>query len=100
MAGLILSPILYGLFKFGPLIPGLAKSALLQQVSEFSFLDRMSLTFLIVMAVLTAMRLMRPLDQPVDLPVNEQMNLEGSPIAKLAGAVVVGLTLFLYYKFW
>lgn len=112
--GLILSPILYGLFKFSPKIPGLQELPYLANgtkmvegvetvtkgVADWSFLDRMSLTFLIVLAVLTLMTFLKPLRTPVELPVNENMNLDSSAGAKTAGWVVVALTAVLYYIFW
>ena len=98
--GLVISPVLYGLFKFGPMIPGLGESAMVGQIAGLSFLDRMSLTFLIVMAVLVVMRLVRPLAQPVSLPVNEEMNLQSSKGAMIGGAVVIVLTAGLYAIFW
>ncbi len=106
--GLLLSPVLYGIFKFAPRIPGFNRlpglvttdATSFPGVADWSFLDRMSLTFVIVMAVLTVMRLAMPLDRPVVLPVNEKMNLESSPIAKFFGGVVVALTIVLYIIFW
>lgn len=106
--GLILSPILFTLFKFADKIPGasvipglvepLAKD--FKAVVDWSFLDRMSLTFLIVLGVLTAMTLVRPLKQPVDLPVNPEMNVENSKPAMFLGGIVILLTLVLYAIFW
>ncbi|HMO86364.1 MAG TPA: hypothetical protein PKC18_15735, partial [Lacipirellulaceae bacterium] len=109
--GLLLSPVLYGAFKFAPRIPGLSRipglvttapmeAAGLKGIADWSFLDRMSLTFLIVLAVLTAMRLLRPLAAPVELPFNDKINLESSPTAKFFGAVVIALTVVLYVVFW
>jgi solute:Na+ symporter, SSS family len=109
--GLLLSPVLYAIFKFAPQIPGLRETPVLASsfslggkqlpaIADWSFLDRMSLTFLFVMLVLAAMRLLRPLPQPVDLPVNEKMNLDSSPIAKFFAAVVVLMTIGLYLVFW
>ncbi|HMP07038.1 MAG TPA: sodium/solute symporter [Lacipirellulaceae bacterium] len=109
--GLLLSPVLYGAFKFAPRIPGLSRipglvttapmeAAGLKGIADWSFLVRMSLTFLIVLAVLTAMRLLRPLAAPVELPFNDKINLESSPTAKFFGAVVIALTVVLYVVFW
>ncbi len=112
--GLVLSPLLYGIFKFSPSIPVLKElpflangektvddvTILTKGVADWSFLDRMSLTFLIVLAVLTVMTIMRPLRTPVELPVNENMNLESSKGAFLAGLVAIALTGVLYYIFW
>ena len=43
--GLILNPVLYGIFKFSPQIPGLKDIGVLQTVAAWSFLDRMALCF-------------------------------------------------------
>ncbi len=84
--GLVLNPILYGLLKW--LVPWI------------SFLDRMAICFFAVVAVLTVITILAPMKQPVDLPVNEQMNMETSRGAKAFGVVVVCLTLALYVVFW
>ncbi|TVS13832.1 MAG: transporter [Planctomycetaceae bacterium] len=98
--GLLLNPVLYGVFKFSPSIPVLQNFYPLQWIAAWSFLDRMALCFGLVIAVLTAMTLIWPLREPVELPVNEKMDLESSKGAKLGGIVVVVLTLILYVIFW
>lgn len=112
--GLILSPILFGLFKFSPdipvfnRIPVLAISTKMEEgkeiitkgIAEWSFLDRMSLTFLIVIGVLTLLTVVKPLKEPVSLPVNEDMDVTSSAGAKMFGWVVIVLTAILYYIFW
>jgi SSS family solute:Na+ symporter len=98
--GLLASPVLYGLFKFSPWIPGLKGVGFLQFVAGWSFLDRMSLCFGLIMAALTVLTLVNPLKKPVELPVNEKMNLETSKGALFYGIGVVILTLLLYVIFW
>jgi solute:Na+ symporter, SSS family len=98
--GLLLNPVLYGVFKFSPSIPVLQNFYPLQLIAGWSFLDRMALCFGLVIAVLTAMTLIWPLRKPVELPVNEKMDLESSKGAKLGGIAVVVLTLILYVIFW
>ncbi|MCH2115619.1 MAG: sodium/solute symporter [Pirellulales bacterium] len=84
--GLILNPILYGALKL--MAPNVA------------FLDRMAICFGLVIAVLAVMTKLNPLAEPVELPVNESMNLTSSNIAKFWGGVVVVLTLVLYWIFF
>ena len=60
----------------------------------------MSITFAVVVFVLTLMTLIRPLQVPATFPINEKMKLEGSTTAKVAAFVVCGLTAWLYYYFW
>ncbi|MCP4902570.1 MAG: transporter, partial [bacterium] len=84
--GLILNPILYGGLKvFAP---------------NIAFLNRMAICFFVILAVLTLMTLLKPLPQPVTLPVNENMDMRTDPKTKIFGAVVVLLTLTLYVIFW
>jgi SSS family solute:Na+ symporter len=96
--GLILNPVLYGAFKWW-LGPWMCAHGL-WWAPEISFLDRMAICFFIVLAVLTVMRLAWPMPRPVDLPVNEKMNLETKPDVKIWGAVVILMTLSLYWIFW
>ena len=98
--GLILNPVLYGIFKFSPQIPGLKDIGVLQTVAGWSFLDRMALCFGLIVAVLTVMTVVRPLPKPVDLPVNPKMDMTTSNGAKAFGAFVILLTLALYVIFW
>ena len=112
--GLILSPILYGLFKFSPDIPFLAQTPVLavgkkivegkevvtKGIADWSFLDRMSLTFLIVVGVLTLLTVLKPLREPIVLPENKDMELTSSRGAMFMGFVAIGLTALLYYIFW
>ncbi len=98
--GLLLSPILYGLFKFSPDIFGEYNPGFLAAVAEWSFLNRMALCFGLIVAVLTILTLVNPLKKPVDLPVNEKMDLKSSSGAKLCGLGVVIATAILYVIFW
>lgn len=100
IVGLLVGPATYCLLKFGPLVPALRSIPGFLWMSDRPFLDRMSITFGVVVFVLTLMTLIRPLQVPATFPVNEKMKLEGSPTAKVAAFVVVGLTAWLYYYFW
>ena len=84
--GLIINPILYGSLKvFAP---------------QIAFLNRMAICFFIILAVLTLMTLLKPLPQPVTLPVNETMDMRTDGKTKIFGAAVILLTLTLYVIFW
>ncbi|TWU27342.1 sodium:solute symporter family transporter [Bythopirellula polymerisocia] len=84
--GLILNPILYGALKL--------------VAPQIAFLDRMAICFGILLVVLAIMTKLNPLPEPVELPVNESMNLEESGVAKFWGVVVVVLTIALYVVFF
>jgi SSS family solute:Na+ symporter len=50
--------------------------------------------------VLTIMTVLKPMPEPVTLPVNEKMDMRTDRRTKIFGAVVVLLTLTLYVIFW
>ncbi|MFO7694306.1 MAG: sodium/solute symporter [Vicinamibacterales bacterium] len=84
--GLLLNPVLYGALKL--------------VAPQVAFLDRMAICFAAVVAVLGAITLVKPLDRPVELPVNASMDMRVDWGTKLFGGVVVALTLLLYAVFW
>jgi len=84
--GLILNPLLYGFLKVA--------------TPEIAFLNRMAICFGVILAVLTVMTLLKPLPEPVVLPVNKKMDMKTDKGTKIFGLVVVALTLILYAIFW
>ncbi|MCP4451136.1 MAG: sodium/solute symporter [Planctomycetes bacterium] len=84
--GLILNPILYGSLKlFMP---------------QIAFLNRMAICFGVILAVLSIMTLIKPLAEPVVLPVNAKMDMKTDKGTKIFGMAVIALTLVLYVIFW
>jgi len=80
-----LNPVLYALIaKFFP---------------DIAFLDRMAICFGSIMGVMWVIGLIKPLPHPVEFKSNTRLNLEGSKAAKMAGVVVVVITLILYAIF-
>jgi len=67
---------------------------------SIAFLDRMAICFFIVLLLGVIITLIKPLPRPVDLPVNDQIALESSPVAKMVGVGVIVLTVILYAAFW
>ena len=86
VVGLLINPLVYGLLML--VLPNLA------------FLDRMALSFFGVLATMMVITMIKPLAEPVVLPTNTTIALEGSKGAKVAGIVVVIATLILYAIFW
>ncbi len=84
--GILLNAILYGALKVG--------------APQIAFLNRMAICFGVVMAVLTLIRLINPMKQPVLMPTTNLIALEESAGAKFWGGVVVVATLALYAVFW
>jgi solute:Na+ symporter, SSS family len=67
---------------------------------QIAFLDRMAICFFIVVIIGIILTLVSPLKQEVQMPVNEQMELKTSPVAKVVGIGVVLATIGLYAYFW
>jgi SSS family solute:Na+ symporter len=86
-AGILLNVLLYGALKWF-IAP------------EMAFLNRMAICFGVVVAVLAAVTLVRPLTQPVVMPVSDLVALDSSKAARLAGIAVVAAALVLYAVFW
>lgn len=84
--GLLVCPVVFGLLKVA--LPSLA------------FLDRMAVTFFIVLGILTAMTLVSPKKDEDVLERTPDIELTSSRGAKIGGGVVVALTLMLYAIFW
>ncbi|MEN0109760.1 MAG: sodium/solute symporter [Planctomycetota bacterium] len=109
-----ISPGVLAIFLFGLLVPraprvagivGLAINPVLYYLlatyaSDIAFLDRMAICFGVVCVTLAALTVLRPLKEPVELPVNEEMDVTSSPSAKVGGVLVLVLTAVLYGVFW
>jgi SSS family solute:Na+ symporter len=105
----ILAAFVFGLFvKRTPAAAGItslilsvpAYGFLKWQFGSIAFLNRMAITFallLIVMAVITALR---PLKEPKVMPVNKDFDMRSSPALKGLCLLVIAITLVLYIIFW
>ena len=98
--GLLINPVLYGIFKFSTSIPVLKDIKLMNDIAGWSFLNRMALCLGIIIAVLTAITLAKPLKEPIEMPVNEKMDMTSSKGTKIFGVVVIALTIALYVIFF
>lgn len=67
---------------------------------QIAFLDRMAICFFIVVLAGLLLTLIKPMKEPVQMPVNDQIELESSKGARLLGGLVVLATIGLYYIFW
>jgi SSS family solute:Na+ symporter len=86
VVGLLICPIVYGALKLA--------------MPDMAFLNRMAITFGAALGALALMTLLKPLAEPVTLPQQSKINLEGSSGAKFWGVVVVIATLVLYGVFF
>jgi len=86
LLGLLLSPIIYGVLYFF--------------WSDLAFLNRMAITVGSIAVVLAVLTVLRPLPEPVTLPVQTKIEMEESSGAKICGWGVVLATAALYVIFW
>lgn len=95
---ILLNIFLYGAIKwvFGDMIV----DAGLWFSEEIAFLDRMAICFVIIMSYCTIATLVKPLDKPVEIPVNTDISLESSKSVKMCGIAVIIMTIGLYIQFW
>jgi SSS family solute:Na+ symporter len=96
--GIGLNVVAYGAFKWF-IGPWLVANAW-WYADQIAFLDRMAICFFIVLLAGLILTLLKPMQTPVELPVNEQIELESSRGAQIVGVGVVLATIALYAVFW
>ncbi|MHC5073761.1 MAG: sodium:solute symporter family transporter [Planctomycetota bacterium] len=69
-------------------------------MGEIAFLNRMAISFIVVLIVMTVMTLTKPLAEPRQLPVKEDFDMKPTPSVVWLGACVIVITLVLYAIFW
>ncbi|MFO7904597.1 MAG: sodium/solute symporter [Pirellulaceae bacterium] len=84
--GLILNPLIYGVLKL--VFP------------ELAFLDRMAISFAVLLGIMGIITYLKPLPEPVKLPTISDIDLSSPITAKLAGGAVIIATVTLYIIFW
>lgn len=86
LTALIASPLLYGFLYIA--------------FNDIAFLNRMAITFVLIMILIAIMTILNPLTEPKEMPSRE--GFDGKPDGKIVGMgiTVVVLTLLLYVMFW
>ena len=104
----ILAACVFGLFvKKAPRFAGVVAlllnvpvyGGLLLFARNIAFLNRIGITFVAVMAVLAVLTALRPLKEPVTLPVQKDFDMTPAPALRWLGPLVIVLTLALYVIF-
>jgi SSS family solute:Na+ symporter len=72
---LLLSAPIYGLLQW--------------QMGDVPYLHRMLITFIILIILMAVLTLLKPLKQPKIMPVNNQMDMQRSPLVAIFGLLVV-----------
>ncbi|MFC1607877.1 solute:sodium symporter family transporter [Candidatus Latescibacterota bacterium] len=106
----ILAAFAFGLFvKRAPGIAGVTALLLnvpvygvlhLKRFESIAFLNKMAITFGVIVAVMTVITIIIPLRQPVVLPSKPDFDVESSRTVKMIGTGIILVTLCLYIIFW
>ena len=87
VTALVASPVIYGILFF--------------TAKNIAFLNRMAVTFAIILAVMALITILKPLDKPKVMPVREGFeDIALVKSVKYIGIVVIAVTLVLYAIFW
>jgi SSS family solute:Na+ symporter len=87
MIGLTLNPVLYGAMTYF-------------SADRIAFLDRMAISFAIVLATMKLLGALKPMPTPVVFRANTSIELESSRTARVWGTLLVVVTVLLYIVFW
>jgi SSS family solute:Na+ symporter len=105
----ILAAFVFGLFvKRAPAAAGITALVLcvptygfLQwQFGHIAFLNRMAITFAVLIFVLAVITVVKPLKKPKVLPVKADFDMRSAPSLKWLCPLVIAATIFLYIIFW
>lgn len=86
ISALVLSPIFYGIQLFA--------------FSEIAFLNRMAITFGLILLIMFIITMVKPLSKPKVMPVREDFDMKPTPVVAWMGVAVVVITIGLYVVFW
>jgi len=70
------------------------------QFNEIAFLNRMAITFGVVLLLMTIITIVKPLKEPIKLPQRENFDMAPTPKLIGLGISVIVVTLALYVIFW
>ena len=67
---------------------------------KIAFLNRMAITFGLLIAIMAAITIIKPLKEPKVMPVREGFDMKPAPAVVWLGGIIIALTLTLYIIFW
>lgn len=70
------------------------------QFADIAFLNRMAITFGVVLLVMALITALRPLGKPKVMPVKEDFDMRTSPLVLWLGAMVIAGVILFYCVFW
>jgi SSS family solute:Na+ symporter len=65
-------------------------------IVSIAFLNRMTISFVLLLLTMTVMTILNPLKQPVTLPVRAEFDMRPAKGAIDLGSIVVGVTIVAY----
>ena len=83
--GLVANPFIYGFLHW--------------QFTGIHFLIRMAITFVLLIAVMAALTVWKPLDEPRTMPERKDFDTSTSPLVKWAGAIVIAAVVAFFIIF-
>ena len=106
----ILAAFVFGLiFKRAPASAAVASLLLnvpiygilhLKYFENIAFLNKMAITFTLLILTMAVITVLSPLSQPRKMPVKADFNMKPTPSVAWMGALVIGITVTLYIIFW
>jgi SSS family solute:Na+ symporter len=97
-AGLITNLIVYGGLKYVSTISVLMENKMMATLIG-NFLNRMAISFVVCIIVMTVITIAKPLAEPVEFKQQTTIDLTGSKGARIVGIAVVIITVLLYVLF-
>ncbi|MEN8154249.1 MAG: solute:sodium symporter family transporter [Acidobacteriota bacterium] len=67
---------------------------------DIAFLNHMAITFIALVIIMAVITIIKPLPEPVKMPVNKEIDVTPSFQSKVAGIVIIVITIILYIIFW
>lgn len=68
--------------------------------SEIAFLNRMAITFGVVIAAMTIIILIKPLAEPKVMPKKRDFDMRPTPLVLWLGGAVIAAVILFYIVFW
>ncbi len=69
-------------------------------IGEIAFLNRMAISFIVIIVVMVIITIIKPLPKPRTMPVRKEFDMRPAPSVVWLGAVVIIITICLYIIFW
>jgi len=69
-------------------------------IVKIAFLNRMAITFILILIMMGLITMLKPLKKPVEMPVRESFDMRPTKAVKWLGITVILFTIVLYIIFW